>query len=104
MNHPQKQPVIIPLNELPTEIYKLDFLIDKETKNIEEKTDLSIKAGDLVAKIYDEILKQYGNDVTEQDYQNINQLCVRLVFCLYAEDAGLFGKKINFLIISIHLL
>ncbi len=96
MNHPQKQPVIIPLNELPTEIYKLDFLIDKETKNIEEKTDLSIKAGDLVAKIYDEILKQYGNDVTEQDYQNINQLCVRLVFCLYAEDAGLFGKKNQF--------
>ena len=58
--------------------------------------EISIKAGNLVGVLYDEILKQYINPESEETLKSLNMLCVRLVFCLYAEDSGLFGKKLMF--------
>lgn len=54
--------------------------------------EISLKAGDLVGKLYDAILKQYKNPDDPETLKSLNKLCVRLVFCLYAEDAGIFGK------------
>ena len=54
--------------------------------------EISIQAGELVGKIYDEILPLYKNPENVESLKSLNMLCVRLVFCLYAEDAGLFGK------------
>lgn len=48
----------------------------------------SLLAGELVGKLYDAVLKQYKNP---DSHETFNMLCVRLVFCLYAEDAGIFG-------------
>lgn len=53
---------------------------------------ISIQAGELVGRIYDEILPLYREPENEKSLKSLNMLCVRLVFCLYAEDAGLFGK------------
>ena len=58
--------------------------------------EVSIKAGDLVGELYDEILKQYVNPESEETLKSLNMLCVRLVFCLYAEDAGIFGEHSKF--------
>lgn len=33
----------------------------------------------------------YANPESEETLKSLNVLCVRLVFCLYAEDAGIFG-------------
>ena len=54
--------------------------------------DLSIKAGEIVGQIYDAILKHYHDPSAESTLKSLNMLCVRLVFCLYAEDAGIFEK------------
>ena len=59
---------------------------------MKKEMEISIKAGELVGKIYDEILPLYKNPENEETLKSLNMLCVRLVFCLYAEDAGLFGK------------
>ena len=53
---------------------------------------LSLKAGELVGVLYDELLKSYGNSKPET-LQHLNILIVRTVFCLYAEDSGLFGRR-----------
>ena len=54
--------------------------------------EVSMKAGEIVGKLYDAFVTQYdANDPQSLRYLNI--LCVRLVFCLYAEDAGIFGKR-----------
>ena len=50
-----------------------------------------MKAGEIVGKLYDALVSQYDLD-DPQSLRYLNILCVRLVFCLYAEDAGVFGK------------
>ena len=80
------------LKDLEKEYYRLQFIVDVENTNLKKEMEISIKAGELVGKIYDEILPLYKNPENEETLKSLNMLCVRLVFCLYAEDAGLFGK------------
>jgi hypothetical protein len=81
------------LADLPKQYYLLDFLVDQTNVEIKKETNVSVKAGDLVGKIYDELKKQYKDPDNDHSQRSINQLCVRFVFCLYAEDAGIFGQK-----------
>lgn len=86
----------IAIADLQSHYSLLDFLLGKKVSRITEEMELSLKAGELVGKIYDKFLAQY-NDPNDRAAQNsLNVLCVRLVFCLYAEDAGLFGDKSAF--------
>ena len=57
---------------------------------------ISLQAGDLVGKLYDALLKQYNSPASDAELKSLNMLCVRLVFCLYAEDAGIFGSHTMF--------
>ena len=93
MEHPNSEPDKIELKDLATEYYRLEFLVDKSNQHLEKEKQVSISAGELVGQIYDELLKQYKNPDSEYSQKSINQLCVRIVFCLYAEDSGIFGRK-----------
>ena len=86
------EPKQILLKDLPKEYYRLQFLTDTGNKNLKKEMEISLKAGELVGKLYDAILKQYKNPESPETLKSLNMLCVRLVFCLYAEDAGIFGK------------
>ena len=92
MNKPNGEPEQILLKNLPKEYYRLQFLADTGNENLKKEMEISLKAGDLVGKLYDAILKQYKNPESEETLKSLNMLCVRLVFCLYAEDAGIFGQ------------
>ncbi|MBQ6268511.1 MAG: class I SAM-dependent DNA methyltransferase [Bacteroidetes bacterium] len=83
----QKQKILV--KDLNKEYHLLEFLIDT-SKNISREMELSIKAGDLVGKMYDLLLPRYKNPEDPHTLQSLNQLCVRIVFCLFAEDAELF--------------
>ncbi len=96
MEHPNKEPEIIRLADLPKEYYRLSFLVDPENTHVQRELELSIQAGEIVGKLYDEILKNYIDPTSEKTLKSLNILCVRLVFCLYAEDSGIFGKKNTF--------
>lgn len=96
MEQPNAEPQKILLENLEKEHYRLRFLIDQGNENLQKEMELSIKAGDLVGKIYDYLLPQYANPNDPETLKSLNQLCVRLVFCLFAEDAGLFGDKNEF--------
>ena len=93
MNNPNSEPEEILLKDLSKEYYRLQFLVDSKSEHIKKEEELSFKAGELVGKLYDAISQQYIDLKNEQSQKDLNELCVRLVFCLYAEDAGLFGKK-----------
>ena len=93
MEHPNSEPVRIELKDLEKNYYQLEFLVDKSNEHLEKEKQVSLSAGELVGKIYDELLKQYKDPNNEHSQKSINQLCVRIVFCLYAEDAGIFGKR-----------
>ncbi len=91
MNKPNGEPEQIFLKDLPKEYYRLQFLVDTGNENLKKEMEISLKAGELVGKLYDAILKQYKNPESEETLKSLNMLCVRLVFCLYAEDSGIFG-------------
>lgn len=96
MEQPNSEPTKIALKDLATDFYQLDFLVDKENEHLEKEQQISIVAGDLVSKIYKELANIFDNykQLDEDKVKHsINSLCVRLVFCLYAEDAGLFDSK-----------
>ncbi len=92
MEKPAGDPEEILLKNLPTEYYRLNFLIDIKDDNIRKEMEISIKAGDLVGRLYDAFMKRYIDPNNEQTLKSLNMLCVRLVFCLYAEDSGIFGR------------
>lgn len=92
MNKPNKEPEQILLKNLAKEYYRLQFLADESNEHIQKEMEVSLKAGDLVGKLYDALIKQYKNPNSKESLHSLNVLCVRLVFCLYAEDAGIFGK------------
>lgn len=93
INVKEIEPQKIGLDELQTKYKLLDFLVNKEVKKLSEEMELSLQAGELVGKIHDRFLKQYNDPLAKRTQASLNVLCVRLVFCLYAEDAGLFGAK-----------
>ncbi len=91
MEQPGGEPEEILLENLPTEYYRLSFLVDNQNEHLKREMEVSIAAGELVGKLYDALHKQYANPDSEESLKSLNVLCVRLVFCLYAEDAGIFG-------------
>lgn len=86
MEKPTGEPETIYLKDLPKEHYRLQFITDTGNDNIRKEMEISIKAGELVGELYEEILKQYKNPDSEETLKSLNMLCVRLVFCLYASD------------------
>ena len=85
-------PTKILLEELPEKFHAFDFLIDETKNKLRIELELSLKAGEIVGKLYDALHAQYLNPDNENSLASLNKLCVRLVFCLYAESTGLFGK------------
>ena len=96
MEKPNKDPEIVLLKDLGEEFARLDFLVDCTSQKEKKQLEVSKKAADLVSELYDELLQQYKDKESVQTQTSINMLCVRLVFCLYAEDAGIFPKKNQF--------
>ena len=93
MNRPNDTPEILMLSDLEKEYPRLNFLVDTGDENIRREMEISLQAGELVGVLYDALLKQYAEPEAEETLKSLNALCVRLVFCLYAEDAGIFGKR-----------
>lgn len=92
MERPTGEPEIIKLADLEKEYYRLQFLVDTGDTNIKKEMEVSLQAGEIVGVLYDALLKQYKDPESEDTLKSLNALCVRLVFCLYAEDAGIFGS------------
>ncbi len=95
LENPGNEPEQIFLKDLPKELYRLAFLVDEKNANVRREEEVSLEAGELVGKLYDALYKKYI-EPDENSLRSLNILCVRIVFCLYAEDAGLFAQKTSF--------
>ena len=98
MENPNGEPEEILLENLEKEYYRLSFITDEGSVHLKKELEVSKKAGDIIGEIYDAILKQYkdADNPSPATLKSLNMLCVRIVFCLYAEDAGIFGHKAIF--------
>ena len=94
METPEAPPRVVTLANLADELDRLDFLVNREVKSLrKEEESLSVKAGELINKVYGLLLEKYFDAQSPETLRSLNMLCVRIVFCLYADDAGLFGKR-----------
>ncbi len=75
-------PVVIKVERLAQEFARLNFLVDPNDENVYPEIKISKQAGEIVGSLY----KAFG----AFDPVALNKLCVRLVFCLYAEDSFIF--------------
>ena len=90
MERPNGEPEQILLENLGKEYYRLMFLVDAKNEHLNKEMQVSMQAGEIVGRIYEALLKAYG-DESPETLRWLNILCVRIVFCLYAEDAGIFA-------------
>ena len=96
MEKPHGEPTVIRLEDLEREAYRLEFIVGTTNEHLEREMAISMEAGEIVKEIYSGLLQQYKNPENPESLHAMNQLIVRLVFCFYAEDAGMFGKKTMF--------
>lgn len=96
MEKPHGEPTVIRLEDLEKEAYRLEFIVGTSNEHLEREMAISMEAGEIVREIYSALLKQYKHPDNPESLHAMNQLIVRLVFCFYAEDAGMFGKKTMF--------
>ena len=89
MEQPNGEPEQILLENLGKEYYRLQFLVDAKSEHLSKEMEVSMQASEIVGKIYEALLKQY-DDNSPEALRWLNILCVRIVFCLYAEDAEIF--------------
>lgn len=93
MNFPNGEPEVLTLADLAADCSKLDFLVNTGSDAIKHEEKVSLQAGELVGVLYDALLQQYKDPTDPKTLKSLNALCVRLVFCLYAEDAGIFNHR-----------
>ncbi len=92
MEKPNCEPEQIFLKDLPKEYYRLQFLVNTENEHLKKETEISLKAGEIVGRLYDRLLEQYENPQDAETLKYLNILCVRLVFCFYAEHSDVFSR------------
>ena len=96
MENPLGEPEVVKLQDLEKEYYRLSFLVDDTAVHTKKEVEVSMAAGRIIGEIFDAFLKEYRNPEDPHSLRSLNILCVRLVFCLYAEDAGLFSSHSQF--------
>ncbi|MBR1603126.1 MAG: class I SAM-dependent DNA methyltransferase [Synergistaceae bacterium] len=94
MEQPRAKPEIIEFANLEHEWPKLQILVDSNAATPAEikELELSIRAGELVRKLYEAVLPRYRDPNSPEALRGLNIFCVRVVFLLYAEDAGLLNR------------
>ena len=96
MEQPNGEPQVILLENFHKEYHRLTFLVQTGNTHLNRELEVSKEAGEIIGVIYDRLLAQYLDPISPETLHSLNMLCVRLVFCLYAEDAGIFGRKQQF--------
>lgn len=93
LEHPEDVFTPLSLVELPERLHLLSFLTNHKNSRLVREQELSVKAGEIVGKLYRAFADQYKNLETDtHEQRSLNVLIVRIVFLLYAEDAGLLQR------------
>ena len=94
MERPNAEPESILLENLGREYYRLSFLVDSRSEALRRELEVSVEAGNIIGAIYDALVAEPPATMSQADYLHaLNTFCVRLVFCFYAEDAGVFRRN-----------
>ena len=95
LKKPGEAPIVVELSDLEKQISIFRFFVSDKNEDIQRETQISKDAGEVVGRLYDALKDKYVDPEDEKIQRDLNILVTRLVFCMYAEDAGLFGDEPN---------
>ncbi len=75
------------LADFPGHVEEFEFLLGIEKRSFKDQDPANIQASELVGGLYD-LLRAASRDGAE-----LERFLVRLVFCLFADDTGIFGPR-----------
>lgn len=83
--------VSFPLSELPNNVDSFGFILGVQRRTFRDQDPANIKAAELVGKLHDALADagHKGHD--------LERFLVRLVFCMFADDTGVFEPRDIFL-------
>jgi len=87
-----QEPIIVALEDLPDRLYVFKFLTEDIKEKIRIEEEVNQEAAERIDKLYGWMKKGY--DDPEAARHELSILMVRILFCLYAEDSGLFDKDL----------
>ena len=73
-----------PLAELPQHVEKFGFILGIKKRTFHDQDPVNIKASELMGKLHDALL------ASGYKGEDLERLLVRLLFCLFADDTGIF--------------
>jgi len=79
------EPLICKLDELHKRADWFMFLVDKRVQAVTEELPVNRKAAEQIAKLHDALLK------ANYKGKDLESFLTRLLFCLFADDTGIFG-------------
>ena len=86
----EKEPLVCTLSEISKRADWFMFLVDKRVIAYSEELPVNRKAVEQIAKLHDALLKA---NYTGKDLESF---LTRLLFCLFADDTGIFGEDGQF--------
>ncbi|WOH59466.1 class I SAM-dependent DNA methyltransferase [Bradyrhizobium sp. BWC-3-1] len=83
----EDESVCFALADLPKNVERLGFIIGVQKRSFKDQDPVNIEAAELVARLHDalEAAGYIGHD--------LEQFLVRIVFCLFADDTGIFEPR-----------
>lgn len=84
---------IIKLRELRYQYKRLKFLIDPNADDSPPEEKISKEAIEIITNIYKAFETNYNKNHIDNYADDLNKICTRLVFCLYAGDANIFDAN-----------
>ncbi|TGD42285.1 class I SAM-dependent DNA methyltransferase [Pseudotabrizicola sediminis] len=79
--------VAFPLADLPKHVDKFGFITGREKKTFKDQDPVNIKASELVGALHDALEDSGYNG------HDLERFLVRIVFCLFADDTGIFEPR-----------
>lgn len=85
-----REPLVCKLSELSQRVSWFNFLVEKEVHAVSEELPVNRKAAEQIAKLHDALLK------ANYKGKDLEIFLTRLLFCLFADDTGIFGDDGQF--------
>ena len=87
----EREEVSFRLADLPAHVDKLSFILGVQKRTFKDQDPVNIEAAELVGKLHDAL--EDGGYIGH----DLERFLVRLVFCLFADDTGVFEPRSIFL-------
>ena len=83
----ERETIAFPLTDLPNHIEEFGFILGVQRRTFRDQDPVNIEAAELVGKLHDKL--------SDSGYRshNLERFLVRTVFCLFADDTGIFEPR-----------